>query len=235
MKEHPILFSAPMVRAILAGTKTQTRRAVKPQPDDLWPDGAECYSDARGPFRVRPSDVRVQLGVDGLTYDAGCQFAGPIACPYGYSGDRLWVREAFDPIYGQSPPDRIIEVDYRASWEPHGKHWRMKDAMGTRRWKPSIHMPRSISRITLEIVSVRVEQLHEISEADALAEGVFKKTGTSPIGDCVETSDGRGEMIYALPGMARTEFRHLWESINSSGSWDANPFVWVVEFKRVQS
>lgn len=195
MKEHPILFSAPMVRALLNCTKSQTRRVVKQQ---------------RHPFGQMLTPDEVAAEVLGGT----CS----MRCPYGQPGDRLWVREAFDPIYGQSPPDRIIEVDYRASWEPHGKHWRIKDALGGRRWKPSIHMPRALSRILLEITGVRVERLQDISEADAMAEGVSPDMGL-----CWQSGDDTPRGMYG----------ELWESINGPGSWAANPFVWVVEFKRV--
>lgn len=187
VRERPILFSAPMVRAILAGTKTQTRR------------------DAKFIFHSNGDRPLLQT------------------CPYGHRGDRLWVREAFDPIYGQSSPDRIIEVDYRADWEPNGKHWRMKDEMGLRRWKPSIHMPRDLSRILLEIVSVRVERLQDITDRDAFAEGVEK----SSYGCHKHAPGGSGCMT------GRDGYRALWDSINGPGSWAANPFVWVIEFKRV--
>lgn len=103
------------------------------------------------------------------------------------------------------------------------------------RWRPSIHMPRWASRITLEVTGVRVERLQDISEADALAEGVFKKIGSSPGGemDIVETATG-STLYYAAPTQAREEFRHLWGQINGPDSWAENPFVWVIEFKRIK-
>lgn len=194
MRELPILFNGHMVRAILAGMKSQTRRVVRPQPD---PGHIGHLGPGIPIIRTERRDVR---------------------CPYGQPGDRIWVREAFDPIYGQCPPDRIIEVDYRADWEPNGKRWRMMDVMGTRRWRPAIHMPRGLSRILLENVSVRVERLQDISEADALAEGVSPDMGLR-----WQSGDDTPRGMYG----------ELWESINGPGSWDTNPWVWVVEFTRV--
>ncbi|MDT3707447.1 MAG: hypothetical protein ROZ09_11515 [Thiobacillus sp.] len=207
MKEHPILFSAPMVRALLAGTKTQTRRVVKVQPADLWPDGVECSSAARGLFRVLPSDVQANIGARGLMYAAGCQSVGPIACPYGQPGDRLWVRETWGPCDGGA----CYRVSERDGVLPDGGKWR-----------PSIYMPRWASRITLEIVSVRVERLQDISEEDAKAEG------------CEPTSMGpNGIRLDVRQPTYRNGYAQLWNEINGPGSWEANPWVWVIEFKRV--
>lgn len=191
MTERPIIFSAPMVRAILAGTKTQTRRAVKLKPwhqieqrDDgtLWP---WMYDDDRASDHWVP-------------------------CPYGQLGDRLWVRETFAKIDGQTQP--WIETDYRATYT-HGD--RLGDSLGIKkRWTPAIHMPRAASRITLEVTGVRVERLQHISETDTVAEGI-------PAGEV--SPDDAGRFAYRL----------LWESLHGPGSWDANPWVWVVEFKRI--
>ena len=231
MKERPILFSAPMVRAILAGTKTQTRRVVKRQPADLWPDGVECYSDARGPFRVDLANVRVRLDDNGLSYDAACCFAGPIACSYGQPGDRLWVRET-----GWERPERSRRMlsEGADTWVPFyydADGWDEQDHADFKAWgfkrRPSIHMPRWASRILLEIVSVRVERLQEISAQDAVSEGVTQQM-RSDMGWAAEESE---ETFNAR--QARSTFGMLWESINGAGSWAANPFVWVVEFKRV--
>lgn len=213
MAERPSLFSAPMVRALLDGTKTQTRRVMKPQPERV---GDSTILQWRGglfqPERL-PSNSSL------LKH-----------CPYGQPGDRLWVRETFARIDGQTRP--WIETDYRATYK-HGD--RLGDTLGIKkRWTPSIHMPRHASRITLEVTGVRIGRLQEISEADSLAEGVFKKVGATPIGDAVETATG-GELIYALPTQAREEYRRLWEQIHGPGSWAVNPWVWVVEFKRLTS
>ena len=188
VKERPVLFSGPMVRAILDGHKTQTRRVVKPQP----PYHAVEVFDWRAPDI--PEAVKAHEGcyyndMDGLNFH--CK------CPYGGPGDQLWVREAFTVCADNN-------IFYRADGKP--------DPWDGVRWKPSIHMPRLASRITLEITGVRVERLQDISEEDALAEGVTRS---------------------ALDPWNRTAFARLWESINGPDSWDANPFVWVVEFKKV--
>ena len=154
-----------------------------------------------------------------------------IRCPFGEVGDRLWVREMFDPIYGQSPPDRVIEIDYRAD-HSRTNGWRIKDDFGARRWTPSIHMPRWASRILLEVVSVRVERLRDISEADAIAEGSYLGRCA-----CMPRSKDRTPMHAAFKlqtcHIHGSEFSYLWESINGVGSWDDNPWVWVIEFKRI--
>lgn len=199
MKERPILFSAPMVRAILADTKTQTRRAVK---------------------------VPVWQVIDGQPKSAiaGCD---PV-CPYGESGDRLWVRETFDPIFPQDPNyngGRPIEYDYRATYE-HG--FRLGDLIGIKKtWKPAIHMPRDASRIALEVTGVRVERLKACSEADALAEGIEYSERFR--GYCI------GEAEHFNSHDPRQSYFSLWEAINGPGSVEADPWVWVVEFKRVEA
>ena len=211
MKERPILFSAPMVRALLAGTKTQTRRIFKP--DRMTWDangrytthamrGGELSITGSGPFK--PSSW--------LHY-----------CPYGQPGDRLWVRETFARIDGQTRP--WIETDYKATYT-HGD--RLGDTLGIKkRWTPSIHMPRHASRITLEVTGVRVERLQEISIEDAKAEGAW-----GPDDSIVQkVADYFGTDIFSAN--PRKAFQMLWESINGPDSWAANPWVWVVEFKRI--
>ncbi len=194
MKERPILFIAPMVRALLNCTKSQTRRVVKPQPDE-----------------------------DGLSRPIGSPYwhdtsAREYRCPYGQPGDRLWVREAFI----HEPADYCWEASVSIPSRPSHTTYRA-DCDGDTRgagWKPSIHMPRNLSRIDLEITSVRVERLQDISESDAIDEGSFSWAGEqdTPVRDLLE---------------ARLVYRHLWESINGQGSWDANPWVWVVTFRKV--
>jgi hypothetical protein len=209
-KERPILFSGPMVRAILEGRKTQTRRVVKFRPQEFVDEidaGKEVFwTDQYGDFHTKP-------------------------CPYGKPGDRLWVRENFffdNPDYVQQykenpwmgTPDRNnADVRYQAN-EKHPDMFR---------WKPSIHMPRRASRLTLEITNVRVERLNEISESDCLAEGC---SGFDP-----EPKD-QGGTCFVRKGISsaphpQTHFRMLWESINGAGSWAANSWVWVVEFKKL--
>lgn len=197
MKERPILFSAPMVRAILAGTKTQTRRVVK-------------HTHAPN----LPSEIQEQRELLGKPY-----------CPYGDAGDRLWVREThfINDYRGVKVPESErgdCEIMYRATDEKIIANWEDDEGLV---WKPSIHMPRWASRILLEIVSVRCERLQDISEDEAKAEGV------SPV---IEHSRDVYEG-FAPQTQHKEAFKLLWESINGPGSWNANPFVWAVEFKRV--
>jgi hypothetical protein len=207
MKERPILFSAPMVRALLDGSKTQTRRVVKTQPDE---------------YAVMLGDQCL------LVHDSspGMHNSELISCPYGQPGDRLWVRETF-AMYPYAGNDGAAGEVYRANGNVTDE---MLRALG-RKWTPSIHMPRWASRIDLEITGVRVERLQDCSEADAKAEGAepYDVAGLTaaelalldaPLMDPV-TPYKNG---YAL----------LWESLNGPGSWDANPWVWVIEFRRVK-
>jgi hypothetical protein len=200
--ERGILFSAPMVRALLDGSKTQTRRVVKDLPS--W-EITEICLDAGGTGKWMPNGP----APSGRGMAAGHWRA----CPYGQPGDRLWVRETFSDIYGAGGDERrrMEEVMYRADGETDPY------VIGYR-WTPSIHMPRWASRILLEITGVRVERLRDIGIEDIEAEGVV-------------TSD---EAIMEHGCRARVlDWQRLWESINGAGSWDANPWVWVVEFKRV--
>lgn len=203
MKERPILFSAPMVRALLAGTKTQTRRAVKPQPRILAGE-LLCWKD------------------DALTDDQMGK-----RCPYGQPGDRLWVRETFMDMLGTGvehrpdPRGPLQRYAYASDHQPGSYGDEARKSYGLR-WKPSIHMPRAASRITLEITGVRVERLQDISESDAQAEGCSLECMTP-------TGDDSGSAIYGPGG-----YLALWESINGVESWAANPWIWVVEFKRVE-
>jgi len=220
-KEHPILFSAPMVRAILEGRKTVTRREVKNRA------ALDCLAAGFEPaFLALPGNADL--------------------CPYGQPGERLWVRETWGVIshdfdeHGNMvdwKPDRpasairemrfgqgyysghvIYRADGEATWAGDD------DGGGDDRsaWKPSIHMPRIASRILLEITGVRVERLQAISRSDIRAEGV----------ECppeLASDDVSPNYRDWYPAA----WQELWESINGAGAWDANPWVWVVEFKRV--
>lgn len=185
IKERPILFSGPMVRAILDGRKTQTRRIIK----------------GNGTWSVDSED-------DGKPWPGyGDEFGDWVRakCPYGQPGDRLWVRETFGYAFDCGHFNHLHQnrqVLYKVG-----------DTC-VERWRPSIHMPRWASRINLEITGIRVERLQEISEEDAEAEGSDTCLGEVPLFTYTEA------------------YQVLWESINGEGSWDANPFVWVVEFKR---
>lgn len=192
MKERPILFSAPMVRAILSGTKTQTRRIYRPKAGYPRQDG-EILPDGSG-----------YMGWD----------EGP--CPYGAAGDRLWVRETWASDDGRA-------AWYRADGETHNAGLP---------WRPSIHMPRWASRLTLEVTGIRVERLQDISEEDAKAEGALEICDIcgNPPEDEVHWAC---EADYVPQVSHRVGFQDLWESINSPGSWGLNPWVWVVGFRRL--
>lgn len=214
MIEHPILFNAEMVRAILNGKKTQTRRVFK------LPKDHEFGSDYDG--QIVYQKIIGECSIDEL------------ACPYGQTGDSLWVRETC----------RAEELPY-SGWEDGVRyladdHWRVientKDAadawveLNSYRGKkgavvPSIHMPRWASRILLEITNVSVERLNEISESDAKSEGVYLHTDGNYTNYLSQTG-------YALN--AKSSFLSLWESINGPDSCDANPWVWVIEFKVIE-
>ena len=220
MKERPMLFSAPMVRAILAGTKTQTRRVVKP---GSWNPAASDYT---GAVRVgQSSDSRI--GLQAYFEHRDSETWHETRCPYGQPGDRLWVRETWQAVSGTDRARRIV-------WSPRPSFGWVEYAASPideapPRWRPSIHMPRWASRITLEITAVRVERLQDISEADAIAEGVDRFPGCRQDDDAAAFNRIGPVDNDSFP-IAR--YAVLWEQINGPGSWDANPWVWVVEFKR---
>ncbi|MCE5979094.1 hypothetical protein [Pseudomonas sp. JR33AA] len=207
-KERPILFSGPMVRAILEGRKAVTRRPVKPQPEVRMVEGAIpmlTFKNKRGGHWLYPN-ARAQITAD---------------CPYGRPGDRLWVREAWlaDAQLDSIAP-RDLSQGEPIMYPADGSVRQTGCAMVSQgRGRPSIHMPRWASRILLEITDVRVERLQDISEVQAEAEGVgFLRH----VPDADETLT------------AAQLFECLWSSINGDESWNGNPWVWVVEFKRVQ-
>lgn len=221
MKERPILFNDEMVRAILEGRKTQTRRVMKPQPElrpdqeggHWWPSNmAQSMVDIERDFKGHDSSV------------AGC------LCPHGGPGDLLWVREKFAThfIWDDLPP---VHIDI----QNHSDGFFYSDGTITSagcedhqrgKWRPSIHMPRFASRITLEITDVRVERLQDISEEDARAEGIFD-------GGCLECGENEPCGCSCPSPDARDAFIHLWGSIYGHDSWASNPWVWVIEFRRV--
>jgi len=197
MTERPILFNGPMVRAILDGRKTQTRRVVKPQPKGT-----------------------PELGGFGRLWFDG---RDDMQCPYGVRGDRLWVREAWksNSTFNDQPPRDIppgCRVFYLAdpSYSP--------DAA---RYRHARFMPRWASRITLEVTGVRVERLQEISEEDADAEGFGGDFPHAVMPELFPDADEAGQL--SIPQC----YRILWESINGEGSWEANPWVWAITFRRL--
>jgi hypothetical protein len=214
MKERPILFSGPMVRAILDSTKTQTRRIIKPQPSDYFEPKVGNYC----PTMVDKRTGEVYPGKE--CFGAYSEDEARI-CLYGKPGDRLWVRETWGTANswnGVKPSDLPIDLTRQT---PHCEiFFKADDAAGLfplNVWRPSIHMPRQASRITLEIISVRVERLQDISEADAKSEG------------CSDQRNVEGVMMWTS---AKEAYMDLWESINGKGSWNADPWVWVIEFRK---
>lgn len=197
-KERPILFSGPMVRAILEGRKTVTRRPIKPSMRG-FDISFELHQQEDGSWRPMH------------TFDESCMDAKgtehPIVCPYGQPGDRLWVREAWAQINVAQAPGE--------SWVVYRECDNRTDYGGP--WKPSIHMRRRDSRILLEVTDVRVEQLHAISIGQICKEGLARS-------------------IYEFIPVttAFDAFAEVWDSINGPGAWEANPWVWAVEFKQVQ-
>ncbi|MEG9670896.1 hypothetical protein V6X57_15815 [Serratia bockelmannii] len=186
MKERPVIFNGEMVRAILDGRKTQTRRVIaNVSPDNCIP-------------LHKPTKTK-----DGV-YTHVMDAPGHGLCPFGQVGDRLWVRETWTPE-SIDAEDGSYSPDYRAT-----ANGQPLDG----RWTPSIHMPRWASRTTLEITAVRVERLNDISDGDAIREGCSAADMKS--GDCVADV-----------------FARLWLSIYGEESWRANPWVWVIEFRRV--
>lgn len=228
MKERPILMSAPMIRALLAGTKTQTRRVMKRQKQHDFTDytlfGQQGHStDSWKAIEHAPD------WPDGKEDQCVCPYASR-------RGDRLWVRESWMPdaprngewadtaFYGcgMSPLSDIPEC-YRHPWHClYRATWESCALVG---WKPSIHMPRWASRILLEVTELRVQRLQDISEEDARAEGCAPAW--------LDADDNETVHAHAQPTY-RQGYARLWRDIHGAGSWEANPWVWVVEFKRIQ-
>lgn len=193
MKENPILFSGQMVRAILEGRKTQTRRVVKPRKfDPDWP-------------HTTPGIARYT------------------ACPYGQPGDRLWVRETLT-----AKDDYMVYAADGGHIDCGEMDW--PACIEKRKTVPSIHMPRWASRILLEITSVRVERLADISREDAEDEGIGLRRVSESDYRWIDYTDKDGGHTFGDP---RQSFWSLWKSINGPSSWAANPWVWVIEFKKV--
>jgi hypothetical protein len=195
-KERPILFTAEMVRAILAERKTQTRRLVRPTPvdlDELWPN----------------DDSHIEWGdvVEKLDYYVGCGY-----CPYGKPGERLWVRETWQWVCEDKGGNRTTEPNVMKTYVGCWYEYAATSTEPPPKWRPSIFMPRKASRLTLEIVKVRVERLQDISEADVYAEGMTRPTFA--IDTCFD------------------EYRELWDKINGKRApWASDPWVWCLEFK----
>lgn len=245
MTERGMIFNAEMVRAILDGRKTQTRRIMKVQPESnqlglLLITDSTKHSDI-GKYHWAESNatgnhVRSKL----------------FSCPFGAVGDRIWVRETWAILGNEDGccidwEEKLCKADersaariYRASceqrpgnyglwsipddadWKPHTKDYQYEGA-----WRPSIHMPRWANRILLEITDVRVERLNAISEEDARAEGIID-------GGCLNCGEPEPCECANPEPDATDAFAYLWQSIYGQESWNANPWVWVIEFKRVE-
>lgn len=237
MTERPILFSAEMVRAIFGGNKTMTRRIVKPQP--TWVQAHTAY-------------IGRKIGIH------------EVLCPYGRKGDRLWVRETWQCVHVYIDPETGYGDDIKVAKEiPKEKdsYWRPIYAADQEyeenswdrgfRWRPSIHMPRWASRITLEITDVRLQRLQAINEQDALAEGVMHTDFGMYTPKGTMSLDGGNTFLpfkeQRAPGWhvgpvsgpdqcfqaARNAFGNLWEHIHGDGAWDQNPWVWAISFRRL--
>lgn len=214
MKERPILFSGPMVRAILEGRKTQTRRVVKPQPQMLELSGRLWWETPKG--RMVHSASREWH-----------EYLHDQDKPYA-PGDRLWVRETWHPAarlgaeylieYKADESERTVDAGFE------GPTPTIDAAISRNAWRPSIHMPRWASRLTLEVTGVRVERLQDITPDDARAEGHPHTPGTERYPQDVHDE------------AARDWFMDLWDDINAKRghTWVSNPWVWVVEFNRLE-
>ena len=218
----PILFSGPLVRAILDGRKTQTRRVLKSVGDMdrvlQMDDGSWHVTDSKGGHM------------------------SPVTIPYPV-GTELWVRESFADTVGMGFDKRY---HYAADVKPGSESDQIRKDYGVK-WKPSIHMPRAASRITLRVTAVKVERLQDISEEDAKAEGVTYEAPTKEDYDWYETfcEENGGDPTAPMDGVWKCEgvkgwgptpetmYRVIWESINGPGSWDANPWVVAYSFERV--
>ncbi|EQA9883748.1 MULTISPECIES: morphogenetic protein [Klebsiella pneumoniae complex] len=207
--ERGMIFNAEMVRALLSGRKTQTRRIIKPQPE------ATLSGSLSGKWLSRPLNGLLLPKIEDIA----------IHFPFGVVGDRIWVRETFQgPLFDYDLMDSYCKDPtpfekpefcvYKADGVPAPEFYDADDELHCC-WRPSIHMPRWASRILLEITNVRVERLKSISDGDAIREGC--STADMKSGDCVADV-----------------FARLWASIYGDESWNSNPWVWVIEFKRIE-
>lgn len=209
MKDYPILFSTPMVQAILEGRKTQTRRIVKGMALEWLQPGmfAQEYVAAKE---------------NGLS-------------PYGYEGDNLWVRETFQRTFNVNSTDTGEQYLYKANPGDEEMLILQDTPKGINKWKPSIHMPKKACRLWLKVKSVRIERLHDISEEDAIAEGIEKYQDTSAYKSYWSDEPENPKLYEMYPVRS---FYTLWQSINANRNnglyaWDENPWVWVIEFEKL--
>ena len=212
MKYIPILFSTPMVQAIIEGRKMMTRRVMK---EAINASG--CWR----PTLIKESHID---GIPRYELRSGTQYILPwFKCPYGQVGDVLWVRETFTRVsWADGTTARKVHTHYKAD----------NDLIGEHKWRPSLFMPKAACRIFLEITEIRVERLNDISERDAINEGI---KGTSFVGNAPFLFK---DYFYKYPFNdncpPKFSFQTLWQSINGKDSWEANPWVWVISFKRIE-
>jgi hypothetical protein len=249
MKEYSIVESGPMVRAILEGRKTQTRRIVKPQPRQVklfpYPMGGVQLADESGDPHWAIEHARKSRRWAWPVDEAPCVPAA--LCPYGAPGDRLWVRET----WGESDSDGGPVIVYKAgghmvrgatgskrlgTWADEIFPGEVGEVYPPERWRSSIHMPRWASRITLELTAVRVERIQDISEADARAEGC-EQSDVITMDDAKDLTGDHKRLLESFVGgrfTAKMDFVCLWHAINAKRApWESNPWCWVLEFKRI--
>lgn len=225
MKERPIIFSAPMVRAILEGGKTQTRRIVKLRPDQsvygngqVHPAVSKIEHRSGGYFGFEAPEAVKDSYVTTFPFFT-------IRCPYGKPGDRLWVKES---IYYNADSGKRFRYDdgqllsHRVSSQLKYRHY------------SSLFCPRAASRITLEIADVRVHRVREISEDDAKAEGSYLHRCSCPEMQRKPRSPIEAMFRQTHCHIHGEEFSSLWDSINGKGSWESNPWVWALTFKVIK-
>lgn len=218
MKERPILMSGPMVRAILEGRKTQTRRVI------AYPRSTGAFVCVQG-FWTGSDRWWPLVSVDGESTDDGTGCETPIFCPYGISGDRLWVRERWTGTWTDASVHLVYAADgsERMAGEAPTEYVLPKAAAKVNGWVTPLFMPRWASRILLEVTDVRVQRLQEISEEDAREEGVSAS-------ELIQMSNG--DPCYS------STFIKLWTNlhgIDNSSSWESNPWVWAITFKRIET
>ncbi|AXO73639.1 MULTISPECIES: hypothetical protein [Klebsiella pneumoniae complex] len=213
--ERGMIFNAEMVRALLSGRKTQTRRIIKPQPE------ATLSGSLSGKWLSRPLNGLLLPKIEDIA----------IHCPFGSVGDRIWVREAFR-VHSRATDvaTLVYKASERNSWTEQTR--RVPVAVCNKpatpeKWTPSLHMPRWASRILLEITNVRVERLNAISEEDARAEGIID-------GGCLNCGEPEPCGCANPEPDATDAFAYLWQSVYGQESWNANPWVWVISFERIE-
>jgi hypothetical protein len=225
MQEHPILFNGDMVRAILEGRKTQTRRPLKIQPPSSSCQIATFIESTSREDRKKEGKLHwVKLSPDGLSviYNQGKYFA----CPFGQPGDRLWVRETWAWIGSETNGHYV----YRSNYLPEQQYFVT--------WQPSIHMPRKASRIILEIDEIGAERIQDITEDEAMAEGIreWTKDGELYKYGHIEPGDQGCTPWSAMPKTVMGAYKSLWNGIYTEDlNWEANPWVWVVKFHKVEA